>query len=102
MRYHAETAGSAVQAKAKPSPPARKILCGAYAASIRRLAALAPEIKLVFGAHNVPVAQPAVLAQLVAAFDMVRAGKVTLTPDSPGKVLYKVGDISFLMRAPKP
>ena len=72
----------------------------AYAASIRRLAALAPQVKLVLGAHNIPIASPAVLAQLVTAFDAVRAGKVTATPDSPGKVLYKVGDISFLMRAP--
>ena len=72
----------------------------AYAASIRRLAALAPQVKLVLGAHNIPVAQPSVLAQLVTAFDAVRAGKVAATPDSPGKVLYKVGDISFLMRAP--
>ena len=72
----------------------------AYAASIRRLAGLAPQIKLVLGAHNIPVASPAVLAQLVAAFDAVLAGKVSPKPDSPGKVLYKVGDISFLMRAP--
>jgi glyoxylase-like metal-dependent hydrolase (beta-lactamase superfamily II) len=72
----------------------------AYAASIRRLAALAPQIKLVLGAHNIPVAQPAVLAQLVAAFDLVRAGKITASPDSPGKVVYKVGGISFLMRTP--
>jgi len=72
----------------------------AYAASIRRLAALAPRIKLVLGAHNIPAASPAVLAQLVAAFDEVRAGKIKPTADSPGKVLYKVGDISFLMRAP--
>ena len=72
----------------------------AYAASIRRLAALAPQVKLVLGAHNIPVASPTVLARLVAAFDAVRAGKVKATPDSPGKVLYKVDDISFLMRAP--
>jgi len=72
----------------------------AYAASIRRLAALAPKVKLVLGAHNIPVAQPAVLERLVKAFDAVRAGKVTPTPDSPGKVLYKVEDISFLMWAP--
>ncbi len=71
----------------------------AYAASIRRLAALAPQVKLVLGAHNIPVAQPSVLVQLVTAFDGVRAGKVAATPDSPGKVLYKAGDISFLMRA---
>jgi glyoxylase-like metal-dependent hydrolase (beta-lactamase superfamily II) len=72
----------------------------AYAASIRRLAALAPQIRLVIGAHNIPVASPAALARLVAAFDAVRAGKIKPVPDSPGKVLYKVDDISFLMRDP--
>jgi len=72
----------------------------AYAKSIRRLAALAPQIKLVLGAHNIPVAQPSVLPRLVAAFDAVRTGKAAASPDSDGKVLYKVGDISFLMRAP--
>jgi glyoxylase-like metal-dependent hydrolase (beta-lactamase superfamily II) len=71
----------------------------AYAASIRRLAALAPQIKLVLGAHNIPVAPPTILPRLVTAFDAMRAGKVSATPDSPGKVLYKVDDISFLMRA---
>jgi glyoxylase-like metal-dependent hydrolase (beta-lactamase superfamily II) len=74
----------------------------AYAASIRRLAALAPQIRLVLGAHNIPVASPEVLPRLVAAFDAVRAGKVPAVPGSPGKVLYKVGDISFLMRARTP
>jgi len=72
----------------------------AYARSIRRLAALAPQVKIVLGAHNIPVAKPTVLAELVEAFDAVRAGKVKPTPDSPGKVLYKMGDITFLMRAP--
>jgi glyoxylase-like metal-dependent hydrolase (beta-lactamase superfamily II) len=72
----------------------------AYASSIRRLAALAPRVKLVLGAHNIPVASPTLLARLVSAFDIVRAGKVSPIPESPGKVLYKVDDISFLMRAP--
>jgi glyoxylase-like metal-dependent hydrolase (beta-lactamase superfamily II) len=72
----------------------------AYAASIRRLAALAPQVKIVIGAHNIPVASPTVLPRLVVAFDAVRAGKIKPLPDSPGKVLYKVEDISFLMRAP--
>jgi glyoxylase-like metal-dependent hydrolase (beta-lactamase superfamily II) len=71
----------------------------AYAASIRRLAALEPQVKLVLGAHNIPVASPKVLGQLVAAFDKVQAGKVSAVPDSPGKVLYKVDGFSFLMRA---
>ncbi|MGA8762905.1 MAG: MBL fold metallo-hydrolase [Candidatus Sulfotelmatobacter sp.] len=72
----------------------------AYAASIRRLAALVPQIKMVLGAHNIPVATPSVLPRLVAAFDAVRAGKVGASPESPGKVLYKIDDVSFLMRAP--
>jgi hypothetical protein len=71
----------------------------AYAASIRRLATLAPQIKTVLGAHNIPVARPSVLPRMINAFEAVRAGKIRATPDSPGKVVYKVDDISFLMRA---
>ena len=73
----------------------------AYDASIRRLAALAPQIKTVLGAHNIPVAPPSVLPRLVAAFEAVRAGQVLATPESPGKVVYKTDGISFLMRAPE-
>jgi glyoxylase-like metal-dependent hydrolase (beta-lactamase superfamily II) len=69
----------------------------AYGASIRRLAALAPQVKTVLGAHNIPVAPPSVLPRLVTAFEAVRTGKVPATPASPGKVLYKVDDLSFLM-----
>lgn len=71
---------------------------GAYAASIRKLAALEPQIKMVLGAHNIPIASPAVLGKLVSAFDKVQAGKVAAAPASPGKVLYKVDGFSFLMR----
>ena len=74
---------------------------GAYAASIQRLAALTPQIKMVLGAHNIPVAKPSVLPRLVTAFESVRAGKIHPTPASPGQVIYKVHDISFLMRAPE-
>lgn len=73
----------------------------AYGKSIRRLAALAPKVKLVLGAHNIPVASPDVLPRLVMAFDEVRAGKVKPQPESPGKVLYKVDGFAFLMKAPK-
>jgi glyoxylase-like metal-dependent hydrolase (beta-lactamase superfamily II) len=73
----------------------------AYRRSIQRLATLAPQINLVLGAHNIPVASPNVLPQLVAAFNAVEAGEIPATPNSPGKVIYKVGDISFLMREPK-
>ena len=72
----------------------------AYAASIRRLSALSSQVKTVLGAHNIPVAPPSVLPRLVAAFDIVRAGKADPTPQPDGKVLYKVDNISFLMRAP--
>jgi len=71
----------------------------AYAASIRRLASLEPQVKLVLGAHNIPVARPSVLRRLVTAFDEVHAGKVQASPDSGGKVLYKVDGFSFLMRS---
>lgn len=71
-----------------------------YASSIRRLAALAPKLSLVLGAHNIPIASPAVLARLVAAFDAVRAGKVEPSPESNGRVTYKADQITFLMRAP--
>lgn len=71
----------------------------AYAASIARLNTLAPSVKLVLGAHNIPTAPPNVLTQLVSAFAAVRAGKVSGTPQPEGKMLYKASDISFLMRA---
>jgi glyoxylase-like metal-dependent hydrolase (beta-lactamase superfamily II) len=74
----------------------------AYRASIRRLAALAPQVKTVLGAHNIPVASPSVLLRLVVAFDAVRAGKIPATPAAAGKVTYKVDEITFLMKAKEP
>jgi glyoxylase-like metal-dependent hydrolase (beta-lactamase superfamily II) len=74
----------------------------AYAASTRRLAGLAPQVQTVLGAHNIPVADPAVLARLVTAFEAVRQGKVAPVPSAPGRVIYKVDGFSFLMRAPEP
>ena len=71
----------------------------AYVASVKRLAALAPQIKVVIGAHNVPVAPPSVLPRLVAAIEAVRAGKVPAKPQEGGKAIYKVDDIEFLLRA---
>jgi len=73
----------------------------AYGASVRRLAALAPRIKMVLGAHNIPVAPPSVLPRLAAAFEAVRSGKVAAIAAGPGKVTYKVDGITFLMRAPE-
>jgi glyoxylase-like metal-dependent hydrolase (beta-lactamase superfamily II) len=72
----------------------------AYAASIRRLSALRSQVKTVLGAHNIPVAPPTVLPRLVAAFNIVRERKAKSMPQPGGKVLYKVDNIPFLMRAP--
>ncbi len=72
----------------------------AYDASIKRLSSLAPQVKIVLGAHNIPVAEPSVLPRLVTAFEEARSGKVPPIPDEPGKVTYKVDGFSFLMRAP--
>jgi len=59
-----------------------------------------PRNDLPLFARNTPVASPTVLPRLASAFNSVRAGKSTLTPDSPGYAIYKVYDFSFLMRAP--
>jgi glyoxylase-like metal-dependent hydrolase (beta-lactamase superfamily II) len=72
----------------------------AYVDSVRKLAALTPQLEMVFGAHNVPIAQPTILPKLVAAIEEVRAGKIRPEPQEGGKALYHVGEITFLMRMP--
>jgi glyoxylase-like metal-dependent hydrolase (beta-lactamase superfamily II) len=74
----------------------------AYRKSIAQLADLAPQIKMVLGAHNLPVAKPEILPRLVTAFDAVRTGQVTPKPASSGKVTYEIDGITFLMKAPEP
>ena len=71
----------------------------AYEKSIARLAALAPEVKTVLGAHNIPVAPPAVLPALVQAFADLQAGKAACKPEGEGKKLCTVDKFSFLLRA---
>jgi len=71
----------------------------AYEKSIARLAALAPEVKTVLGAHNIPVAPPDVLPALVQAFADLQAGKATCKPEGTGKKLCVVDKFSFLLRA---
>jgi len=69
----------------------------AYAHSTKRLAVLTPHLRMLLCAHNSPISSPAVLPQLVAAFAQVRTGKIRSTPVGSGKVIYRVGHISFLM-----
>jgi glyoxylase-like metal-dependent hydrolase (beta-lactamase superfamily II) len=71
----------------------------AYARSIARLAGLAPQVKVVLGAHNIPVARPSVLLGLVTAFAELRAGKASCKPDRPGTELCTVGNFEFLVRS---
>jgi glyoxylase-like metal-dependent hydrolase (beta-lactamase superfamily II) len=71
----------------------------AYAKSIARLAALAPQVKIVIGAHNIPVAPPFVLISLPAAFADLGAGKAACQPESAGKQLCHIRDFTFLLRA---
>jgi glyoxylase-like metal-dependent hydrolase (beta-lactamase superfamily II) len=71
----------------------------AYEASIHRLAALAPQVKEVLGAHNFPLTPPTILPRLVEDFEAVLSGKVPAKSDGPGKSIYNASQISFLMQA---
>jgi glyoxylase-like metal-dependent hydrolase (beta-lactamase superfamily II) len=71
----------------------------AYVASVKKIAELAPQLKLVLGAHNVPVAQPSVLPGLVSAIQAVRAGQGEVKAAGDGKAIHTVDGFSFLMRA---
>jgi glyoxylase-like metal-dependent hydrolase (beta-lactamase superfamily II) len=71
----------------------------AYVASVKRIAAVAPRLKLVLGAHNIPVARPSVLPELLTAIQKVRAGQGSVTSAGQGKALHKIDGFSFLMPA---
>ena len=74
----------------------------AYIASVKKLAALAPQVKTVLGAHNIPVADPSVLAKLQDAIQTVVDGKVKPKSVNGDEAAYQVGDFSFRMRNPLP
>src|SRR2546427_1021689 len=73
----------------------------AYVASVKRLAALAPELKLVLGAHNIPVAEPSVLPRLVNAIQAVRSGQGTVKAGGEGKAIHSLDGFDFLLAAAK-
>ncbi len=73
----------------------------AYVNSVKQLAALAPKLKLVLGAHNIPVAQPDVLPKLVDAIQAVRSGKGEVKSVGAGKAMHTLGDFKFLLAEPK-
>jgi glyoxylase-like metal-dependent hydrolase (beta-lactamase superfamily II) len=73
----------------------------AYVASVKRLAALAPQVKLVLGAHNIPVAQPDVLPKLVDAIQAVRSGKGEIKAEGGGKAMHTFEGFKFLLAETK-
>ena len=72
-----------------------------YVASVKRLAALAPQVKIVLGAHNIPVASPSVLVNLVDAIQAVRAGQGEVKPLGAGKAMHAFDGFKFLLAEPK-
>ena len=72
----------------------------AYVASVKRLAALAPKVKMVLGAHNIPVADPDVLPKLVDAIVAVRAGKGDVKAEGGGKAVHTFQGFKFLLAEP--
>ena len=70
----------------------------AYVASVKRIAALTAQLKLVLGAHNIPVASPSVLSRLVSAIRAARAGQGTSKAAGPGKEIRTVDGFSFLLQ----
>jgi len=70
----------------------------AYRGSVKRLAALAPELTAVFPAHNTPRADPLLLVELKRQLDAVLAGDIE--PDSlgDGQVEYRFEGFGLLLR----
>jgi glyoxylase-like metal-dependent hydrolase (beta-lactamase superfamily II) len=69
----------------------------AYLASAQKLAALRPRLQVLLPAHNVPVASPSMLPQVVRAMQQVRRGEVKPVAKD-GKHEYMFEGFSFLMR----
>jgi glyoxylase-like metal-dependent hydrolase (beta-lactamase superfamily II) len=74
----------------------------AYLDSVKKLSALVPELKVVLGSHNVPVAKPPMLLALDAAIHAVLAAEVQPRSINGNQATYEVGKISFRLRNPLP
>lgn len=70
----------------------------AYERSVDRLAALAPGLRRVFGAHNTPVAEPRRLLRLRDAVSAIKAGTAPWTDRPEGLVEYGFDGFSILTR----
>jgi glyoxylase-like metal-dependent hydrolase (beta-lactamase superfamily II) len=74
----------------------------AYQNSVDRLAALAPRVRLVLGAHNAPGTPPAILPELAKEFAAVRAGKIAGTKTNDGLMKYEGAEITFFADPSRP
>jgi glyoxylase-like metal-dependent hydrolase (beta-lactamase superfamily II) len=70
----------------------------AYAASMERLAALAPQLKALFPAHNTPRADPAVLMHLNTAVQAMQRGALTPVRVDGDMVEYPGDGFSLIVR----
>lgn len=66
----------------------------AYEASVKKLAAMVPRLRLLLPAHNVPVADPNYLPKVVVAIQQVRSGKLK-TVNQGGTAVYSFPGFSF-------
>jgi glyoxylase-like metal-dependent hydrolase (beta-lactamase superfamily II) len=68
----------------------------AYLASVMKLQQFVPQLKLVLGEHNVPIAQPDVLSKLSTATQMLIEGKIPVKSVNGDQAIYSFSDeISF-------
>jgi glyoxylase-like metal-dependent hydrolase (beta-lactamase superfamily II) len=68
----------------------------AYVVSVKRLAELAPRLKLLLPAHNVPVAEPSYLPRVLEAIQQVRHGQAK-SVSREGQQEYMFQGFSFLL-----
>ena len=69
----------------------------AYQHSIDRLAALVPQVRLVLGGHNVPIAPPSILPELAREYAEVLAGKIPAAGTGGGITKYEGPQITFFL-----
>ncbi len=70
----------------------------AYKKSLARLAALVPQLKALFPAHNTPRANPALLLEAQRAFNLILEAKAEPVPTWEGIVTFEFEGFGFLMR----
>jgi len=71
----------------------------AYQRSIQRIAALAPSLTVLRGAHSAPEADPALLAKVAEALPQARSGKVAFKL-RPGRRSYQFAGFSIALADP--